>query len=441
MPIRDIAVTMFILSVLPFALSRPHVGVLLWTWIGTMNPHKLTWDFAYNLPFGMMSGIATLIALAVSREPKKLPLQPPVVAFIVLMVWMAVTTAAALNTDSALRQWEKVFTIQVFILVTIMVMQARERIQQLVWVATLSLAFFGVKGGVFMLTGGGGMVLGPPGGFTQGNTEISLALTMTVPLLWYLTLQSTHPWVRLGLKVAIMLCAVAVLGSYSRGGLVAIVGMTMFLWLKSRKKVAITLIVLMMVPAVLTMMPDAWFRKMATIETYQQDTSAMGRINAWGFAVNLAQDRPLTGGGFGAFTKENFLKYAPDPADFHDAHSIWFEMLGEQGFIGLTLFVTVWLLAWRTGSRIIRLTREHEALRWARDLASMIQVSLVGYFVGGSFLGLAYWDFPYVLMALLVVTLVVVQRELAPQTDTRSADKTLPLAVEPAAAPAAGPAG
>lgn len=437
MPIRDITLTLFIISVLPFALSRPYVGVLLWTWIGTMNPHKLCWGFAYNMPFGMMSGIATLIALAVSREPKKLPMQPPVVAFIVLMVWMAITTAAALNSTVALREWEKVFTIQVFILVTIMVMQSRERIQALVWVVTLSLAFFGVKGGAYMLTGGGGMVLGPPGGFTQGNTEISLALTMIVPLLWYLTLQSTHPWVRLGLKLSIMLCAVAVLGSYSRGGLVAILGMTLFLWLKSRKKVAITLILMMMVPAVLTMMPDAWFRKMATIETYQQDTSAMGRINAWSFATNLAQDRPLTGGGFGAFTKENFLKYAPEPTDFHDAHSIWFEMLGEQGFIGLALFGLIWLLSWRTGSRIIRLTRERDDLRWARDLAAMIQVSLVGYFVGGSFLGLAYWDFPYVLMALLVVTLVVVQRELAVQPATQAAPAT-PLPGGPEPQPASG---
>jgi probable O-glycosylation ligase (exosortase A-associated) len=437
MPIRDITLTLFIISVLPFALSRPYVGVLLWTWIGTMNPHKLCWDFAYNMPFGMMSGIATLIALVVSREPKKLPMQPPVVAFIVLMVWMAITTAAALNSTVALREWEKVFTIQVFILVTIMVMQTRERIQSLVWVVTLSLAFFGVKGGAYMLTGGGGMVLGPPGGFTQGNTEISLALTMIVPLLWYLTLQSTHPWVRLGLKLSIMLCAVAVLGSYSRGGLVAILGMTLFLWLKSRKKVAITLIVIMMVPAVLTMMPDTWFRKMATIETYQQDTSAMGRINAWGFATNLAQDRPLTGGGFGAFTKENFLKYAPEPTDFHDAHSIWFEMLGEQGFIGLALFGLIWLLSWRTGSRIIRLAREREDLRWARDLAAMIQVSLVGYFVGGSFLGLAYWDFPYVLMALLVVTLAVVQRELAVQPESQAAP-VAPLPGGPEPQPAGG---
>ncbi len=433
MPIRDITLVLFVLSVLPFALSRPHVGILLWTWIGLMNPHKLTWGFAYNMPFGVISGLATLVAMVVSREPKRLPLQPPVIALILLACWMAVTTTFSINTNHALGQWEKVFTIQVFIFIMLMVMQTRERIQWLVWVSALSIAFFGIKGGLYTLMGGGGYVLGPPGGFTQGNTEISLALTMAVPLLWYLTLQSNNAWVKLALKAAIVLTAIAVIGSYSRGGLLAILGMSVFLWFKSRKKIAISLIVLMMIPAMLSFMPDTWFEKMATIETYKQDSSAMGRINAWGFATNLAQDRPFTGGGFGAFTRENFYKYAPIPEDFHDAHSIWFEMLGEHGFIGLLLFIGVWVTAWRVGNRVIALTKGNEALRWARDLAAMIQVSLIGYFVGGSFLGLAYWDFPYVLMALLVLTHVVVQRELAPHAVPRAVATPQPAALEPPA--------
>ncbi|MFO7189272.1 MAG: putative O-glycosylation ligase, exosortase A system-associated [Pseudomonadota bacterium] len=434
MPLRDITLVLFVAAVLPFALSRPHIGILLWTWIGLMNPHKLTWSFAYNMPFGVISGLATLVALFVSREPKRLPLQGPVVALMALAVWMAVTTTFSINTDKALVQWEKVFTIQVFIFITMMVMQTRERIRWLVWVAALSIAFFGVKGGLYTLAGGRGYVLGPPGGFMQGNTEIALALVMTVPLLWYLVLQSNTAWVKLALKAAIVLTAIGVIGTYSRGGLVAILGMSVFLWFKSRKKIAITLIVLMLVPALISLMPPSWFEKMSTIETYQDDSSAMGRINAWGFALNLAKERPFTGGGFETFTRENFYKYAPIPEDFHDAHSIWFEVLGEHGFVGLFLFILVWALTWRTGNRIIAATREREDLRWAHDLAAMIHVSLVGYFVGGSFLGLAYWDYPYVLMALLVVTNVVVQRELAPAPQERAATPQPALGMEGAPA-------
>ncbi len=80
---------------------------------------------------------------------------------------------------------------------------------------------------------------------------------------------------------------------------------------------------------------------MWTIRDYQEDSSSMGRINAWHFAANLAADRPVVGGGFQVFTPELFQKYAPNPTDFHDAHSIYFESLAEQGYVGLALFVLI----------------------------------------------------------------------------------------------------
>jgi len=440
MPIRDITVTAFVMIMLPFVLSRPHWGVLLWTSIGLMNPHKLGWSFAANLPFGVLSGAATLIALAISKEPKRLPSAPAVVTFIMLMLWMVVTTILSMETREAVMQWQKVATIQAFIIVTLIIMQSRERIQALMLVSALSIAFFGVKGGIYTIqTNGQGMVLGPPGGFHQGNTEISLAITMSVPLLWWMHMHSTRTWQKVALKISIALCAVAVLGSYSRGGLLAILGMATFLWLKSRQKAAITMLAVILIPVLLSTMPDRWFEKMNTIQTYQQDTSAMGRINAWHFAVNLANAHPFTGGGFEVFTPQNFRTYAPNPTDFHDAHSIWFEMLAEHGYVGLLLFIFFWIFTWRTGTRIIRDTKGRENLVWARDLAAMVQTSLVGFFVGGTFLGLAYWDFPYVLMCLLVGTEIVVRKEIAATKTVATPPLAMPAPLLDPALPAPKP--
>jgi probable O-glycosylation ligase (exosortase A-associated) len=214
------------------------------------------------------------------------------------------------------------------------------------------------------------------------------------------------------LWAAIGLTALAVLGSFSRGGMLAIAGMAGFLWLKSRHKALLAVAGIALIPVVLGTLPERWYDKMATIRNYQADSSAMGRINAWGFAINVAKDRPLTGGGFGAFTKDMFVAYAPDPHDFHDAHSIWFEVLGEQGFVGLALYLLIWLLTWRTAGATISVCKKHDRLRWAVDLLRMLQVSLVGYFIGGSFLGLGYWDFPFVLLALVVLTKAVTTAEL-----------------------------
>jgi probable O-glycosylation ligase (exosortase A-associated) len=157
----------------------------------------------------------------------------------------------------------------------------------------------------------------------------------------------------------------------------------------------------------------------------------MGRINAWRFAFNLASDHPIVGGGFQTFTPELFLVYAPNPTKFHDAHSIFFEVLAEQGYVGLLLFLIMGLLTVLMAGRTIRLARGREDLQWASLLAGMLQVSLVGYVVGGTFLGLAYFDLPYSLLALVVATHGVVVREL--RTGQQPAHAALPEA-SPAAA-------
>ncbi|HAY29062.1 MAG TPA: putative O-glycosylation ligase, exosortase A system-associated, partial [Candidatus Accumulibacter sp.] len=48
---RDLLLVGIFLAVLPFALRHTWIGVLLWTWLSLMNPHRLTFGFAYDAPF------------------------------------------------------------------------------------------------------------------------------------------------------------------------------------------------------------------------------------------------------------------------------------------------------------------------------------------------------------------------------------------------------
>ena len=429
--LRDIALTLFILGLLPFVLARAWVGVLLWTWIGLMNPHKLTWGFAYNFPFALIVGVATLIAILISSERSRFPLTPVTGTLIGFVLWMNVTTLFALYPDAAWAQWDKVMKIQLMVFVTILVMNTRQRIQWMVWVSAASIAFYGVKGGLYVIKGGGkGMVLGPPGGFIEGNTQIGLAITMVVPLMMYALVTAPKRWMRVGLGIAIALCIVAVIGSYSRGALLAIVAMGTLLWLKSQKKAVVMLLLIVVTPVVLVLMPERWYERMGTIETYQQDTSAMGRINAWRLAISLANNRPLVGGGFDAFNQDSYQRWGPEVSKFQDSHSIWFQVLGMHGYVGLAIYVLLWWLTWRCASDIIRTCKAHAELRWAGNLAAMIQVALFGYWVGGAFLGLAYFDLPYIMVALLVLTKRVVAEEIAKATvEPISAGDLTPLSV------------
>src|SRR5690606_38758124 len=177
----------------------------------------------------------------------------PVRAFTVLwaffLAWMVVTTIFALNPEAAREQLTKILKIQFFILLTMMLVNSRERIDQLIWVIVLSIGFFSVKGGLFtLLTGGSSKVFGPPGGFIEENNALAVATLMIIPLMHYLRLQATRRWVRMGLLGAMVLSVASVLGSQSRGAFVAgLVLLTLF-WLKSKRKAVTAIALAVLIP-------------------------------------------------------------------------------------------------------------------------------------------------------------------------------------------------
>jgi probable O-glycosylation ligase (exosortase A-associated) len=429
---RDLILAAFLFGSIPFILWRPAVGVFLWIWVSVMNPHRMTFGFAHDFSFAQLIAIATLIGIFFSREPKRMPVTPVTVTLFLLVVWMNVSTFFALDTAASLPMWERVMKIQFMVFVSLYVLYSKQHVQWLIWVVAGSVAFFGIKGGVFTFQEGGEYrVWGPPGSFIEENNGLALATIMTIPLLYYLYMRATKRWLRWGLLGAMLLCGLSALGSYSRGGLIAITAMVGFLWWRSRSRLVAGLVLLTLIPVAIGFMPEKWEERMWSIMHYDQDASSMGRVNAWLMATHLANDRPLVGGGFEIYNEKVFGRYAPVPDDVHAAHSIYFQILGEHGYVGLLLFLLMWIFAWRDASFIVRQARAREDLGWAADLARMIQVSLVGYAVGGAFLSLAYYDVPYNLLVALVLTRSLIEKEF--KGLEQKADTPVP-ALQPSAA-------
>jgi len=411
---RDIALTLIFLSFLAFVFARPYIGVYIWTWLSLMNPHRLTYGFAFSFPFAQITAIVTLIAMLSSDEPKRIPWTRETILLLIFTLWMLLTTFFAFYPDLAWEQWGKVWKIMFMIYVTLILINTRQKLDWLVWVIVLSLGLYGVKGGIFtILTGGAHRVQGPLGSFIYGNNEMALALIMTIPLMRYLQLQAESFWIRLGLGVSMLLTGIAIIGTQSRGALVGMIAMGIFLFLKSRNKFFTLLPILVIVGAVALIMPQEWYDRMSTITAEKQDSSVQGRFSAWRMAVNIAKDR-ITGGGFETFQKGTYQMYSDDPnrGRTTDAHSIYFEIIAEQGFIGFALFMLLAWFTWNTGNRIRKLARKNNETRWAFDLASMLQVSLIGYAAGGAFLGLAYFDLYYDLIALMVICNLILQKQI-----------------------------
>ena len=439
---RDLIVTLVFAVGAFAALRRPYYGALLWVWIGLMNPHRMGWGFAYSLPFAMAAAMVTVLGMVFVSRDVRWPRSGAFNVLIALIVWMGITTAFAIHVDPSLSKYNDVLKVLGMTVVVASLVRTREEIIGFLWVVVLSIGFFGFKGGIFTIaTGGAFRVWGPPNSLVQGNNELAVALVMCIPIFYFLIQQISvarkfpffhrvpEKWLVRGLYLTILLCAASALGTHSRGALLAIAAMSAVLWWRSKSKAALGVALVLVVPVLLMMMPEEWFDRMGTIKTYDEDASAMGRINAWTMAINIANDR-LLGAGFATATPFIYAMYAPDPTYVLVAHSIYFQILGEHGYIGLILYLLFWLMTYRTAGRLMRMTKNRLDLEWAGQFGAMAKVSLVGFAVGGAFLSLAYWDMPFYLAVALVATDLLVKKELAEKpTKVESQDASTPARV------------
>jgi len=216
-------------------------------------------------------------------------------------------------------------------------------------------------------------------------------------------------WMRNALWVAFWLVVFATVFTYSRGALLGL-GAVLFLmfWRVKRKALAMLLIVPALIIGTVSL-PEKLVDRAETIRTYDADSSAMGRVQAWGVAWNLALTHPL-GAGFEFDKGDNntWLSYAffSDPIVFNHtlaAHSIYFQILGEHGFVGLILYLSLMMSTVLALGRSRREAEVREETRWMVNYARALQVAIGGYAVAGAFLSLAYFDLYYVFVAAAVI--------------------------------------
>jgi probable O-glycosylation ligase (exosortase A-associated) len=400
---RDILVTLLVFGSLPLILKRPYWGVLVWCWLSYMNPHRLTWGFAYEMPFAQIVAITLVISLIVNQEIRKIPVDGMVVIWLFFIVWMSVTTALAIYQDSAFEYYMRVIKIQIFTFITIMVMNDLKRIHMLIWAICLSIGYFSVKGGLFTLaTGGAYTVWGPPDTFIGENNALALATLMVVPLMYYLYATTENKWIKRGLMAAILLSIISALGSQSRGALVAVVALTMYFWWLSKSKIFSGIAIVFLAVLALMFMPESWQERMSTIQNYQEDESAMSRLAAWEYSINLANSR-LPGGGFNSFSLDTYMIYYGAVPVAFVAHSIYFGVLAAHGWPGLFLFLLIIWLVWRKLHWVQKNTEHKPELKSYNVMVRMLKLSVIVYLSGGAFLSLAYFDLPWHIFAIALL--------------------------------------
>jgi probable O-glycosylation ligase (exosortase A-associated) len=427
---RDVLVIAVVLGSIPFIFYRPYIGVLVYVWLSVMNPHQLAWGFAHDFQFAFIIAVVTLTSALFSPSLRRPPFSALSVLLVLFIVWTGITTMYALFPSESLDKWITLVKTFVMAFLIPMLFRTKEELRKLIWVVVVSIAYFGVKGGSWiLLTGGADRVWGPPTSYIEDNNALAIAIVMIIPLMRYLQITSPHKYVRLGLVVTMLLCGVAVLGTYSRGALLAASAMVSVLWWKGGRKALFTVLAAVAIILALSYMPENWYKRMDTILNYEVDDSATARLNVWVTMFNLAKDRPVLGGGFEVAKQEVFDRYSPStkfPPQV--AHSIYFQALGEHGFVGLALYLLLYLTFWRNASALARSGKDEPDLAWARHLGRMMQVSAAGFLVGGAFLSLVNFDVPYYLMGVMMVAVALMKSESRSTASPEPSLQTLPQA-------------
>jgi probable O-glycosylation ligase (exosortase A-associated) len=281
-----------------------------------------------------------------------------------------------------------------------------------------SIGFYGVKGGLFALaTGGNYMVFGPPNSFIADNTSLGISLCMVLPLMFFLSRAESNPRIRLAWQSAFCLTLLGAVFTYSRGaflGIVVVMGL-LFLHLGPRSRAVAILLGLVSIPVVFTLLPEHYIDRIETISTYEEDGSANARFNAWRAAWNVALARPLTGGGFQIIDDVPAVQQFDPRFTVGDlgVHSVYFEVLAENGFITFLVFVALLtstiLGSWSLSRRFADSTIAHPFTHYGR----MVFVSLCAYAVTGAFLEFASFDLFYHFVALTIIMKRLAPEELA----------------------------
>ncbi len=411
---KDIVVFIVIFGLLPFCILRPWIGIMVFSWISYMNPHRFCWGAAYNFPFAKIVAVATLIGFLFTPDKMALPKRRETVLIILLGIYFTFTSFSAFNAKEVWGYWLETIKILTMTIVTMMLINDRKKLKYLLLVIALSIGFFGFKGAIFSIVSGGqNRVFGPTLSFFADNNDLALALNMILPMLFFLSKNESNRRLRTLLMVFFWASILAIIFTYSRGGFLTLACVITLLLFKTRHKAVAVALVSGALILGLSVIPAKWYERINTIQSYEQDQSAMGRINAWHTAWNIAKDRPFTGGGFRTFIWQVFDVYAPDPSNVHDVHSIYFEVIGEHGFVAFGLFIALLLFALLSTWQLKKSVKGDADMQWATDYADMFRISLVAYAVGGIFLGRAYFDLFYHLVAMTVITITLVELEYA----------------------------
>jgi len=434
---RDLIVMLGSLSLLPLPFMYPVIGVYIWTWFSLMNPHRMAYTYAADIPYNKIIAVITGLGLLMARHERiVIPKGKLFFLLVIFFVWTLVSTIFAEWPEYSLGYYSAhILPLSIYLICFLLLIHDRLRIYVTLMVYCIALGWHAFKTAIVTILSAGYIGnfrnFGPPGTMIEDRNHFALVMVMLIPIAIYLYRHSLHQVVKY-MWLGIAACAfIAVLGSFSRGGFITLVTMLiafiMFMpfGIRIRSLIIGSLLLavsLLFMPDTfhqrLTYMPDLFsFYKNRWDEKSVDDLSFRQRTMVWGMVRKMVESSPLIGKGPRAvqhpetayiyYDTEHVL-YGTEFYRSRAAHSVYFEVLGDSGWIGLLLFLAIAIVMMWSLRKVRKQTKDREDMLWAFDLAMTLQVSAVSYFVGGALLSVAYLDAYFILICITIVLVRIV---------------------------------
>jgi probable O-glycosylation ligase (exosortase A-associated) len=400
------------------SLRNRYAALLMYLWFALFRPQDWLWIDITSLRLSLVLGLVLFVpALLTGIAPNIThPLSIGMLSFLgsaLLSQWSAVHPALG---------WQWIdFVARLFIACLLLVTLSSDarRLAGVVAIIGGSIGFHAGKAGLAFLLGGGTRFADGLAGAFVDNNGYALGTVMVMPLL-LAAAQNTavimptpvrlQTWIRRGFYVAVPFCALAVIGTYSRGGFLSLCAASLayLLCQRQRFKALAWLVVVLALVVAFVPIPKSYVDRLETIRTYEKvgEDSALSRPHFWKVGLRMGMANTF---GVGlrqyevAYDKYDYLygRFGHKRA-VHSAHVQVFAELGALGaFIWAGMFAYAFYACLRVRLRAFdeRLTPEEQRLLFT--VANACIASMVGFIVGGSFLALALNDLTWLTFGLV----------------------------------------
>jgi probable O-glycosylation ligase (exosortase A-associated) len=418
---RDLAFVGFIAALLALGLKRPFLFVLAYIYIDTVSPQRLSYYLINSIPISLIVAVLAMGSWLLVERKEGFAFSVRQGLILALLAYAGATTLNADFPVDAMEKWDWAWKALVFAIFLPFTLRTRLRIEAVLLFMTLSAAAIAIVGGIKTMLAGGGygvlnLMVDNNSGLYESSTISTVAIGLIPLIVWLARFGTIFPpdWrVKLFAAGLIFACLLIPIGTEARTGLVCIAVLGVLMLRDVKRRLLYLGGAAMLGLAAIPFLPASFTARMDTIQNVQGDQSAGTRLAVWAWTWDYAQSHPF-GGGFGAY-RSNRIQVrvvnaqssgeiqtvtAQTEADEARAyHSSYFEMLGEQGFPGLALFLLINGIALARLEIVRRRYRRHEGEQaWISPLATALQHFHLIYLVGSLFVGIAYQPFIWLMV-------------------------------------------